>query len=117
MGLEELRRLIAESDRGDWNVVSCFGLPLFLPWSPEGEFNEHNVRAAYRPNVSIGLAWGATESENYAAEWVQALDEPLHRDAPLKLPMPCTTACSSLASLSSSLMAPAATCRCQNSAE
>ncbi len=65
MGLDQLLRLIVESDRGDWNVISCFGLPSYLPWSPEdGEFNEHIARAAYRPDVAIGLAWGIEAQED-----------------------------------------------------
>ena len=69
MGLDELRQLIADSDRGDWNIVSCFGKPSFLPWSPDGEFNEHLARAAYRPDLSIGLAWGITDNDNYREDW------------------------------------------------
>lgn len=72
MGLAELRRIIVDSERGDWNVISCFGAPSFLPWSPDGDFNEHNARAAYRPDVSIGLAWGIRENRDYRAEWAQS---------------------------------------------
>jgi hypothetical protein len=82
VGLDELRRLMTDSNRGDWNVISCFGMPSFLPWSPEGDFNEHHTRAAYRPNVSIGLAWGITDNENYQADWVQEFEKPLNRPAP-----------------------------------
>jgi hypothetical protein len=71
MGLEELRRIIAASDRGDWNVVSCFGMPSFLPWSPDGEFSEHHARAAYRPDVSLGLAWGIRQNEDFQEDWTQ----------------------------------------------
>lgn len=69
MGLEELRRLIAHSDRGDWNVISCFGRPFFLPWRPGGEFNEHHARAAYRPNLAVGIAWGITDNEDFHEDW------------------------------------------------
>src|SRR5215212_9398292 len=82
MGLDELRRLLIQSDRGDWNVISCFGAPSFLPWSPDGDFNEHHTRAAYRPNISIGLAWGIVDNENFHADRVQEFDEPLERHAP-----------------------------------
>jgi len=82
MGLEELQLIIADSDRGDWNVISCFRMPSYLPWSPDGDFNEHNARAAYRPDVSIGLAWGIEESEDFQTDWVAKLDEPLGRPSP-----------------------------------
>ena len=71
VGLEELLRIIVESDRADWNVVSCFGMPSFLPWSPDGEFSEHNARASYRPDVAIGLAWGITVRERFETEWTE----------------------------------------------
>jgi hypothetical protein len=83
MGLEELRRVIAESDRGDWNVISCFASAidgpsyLFSPWLvidheayPE---REHHARASYRPDLSIGLAWGMHSNDNFEEEWVQNL--------------------------------------------
>ena len=72
MGLDELLRLIADSDRGDWNIVSCFNTPSYLPWSPDGEDGEHNehlARAAYRPDLSINLAWGITDNDNYREDW------------------------------------------------
>jgi hypothetical protein len=72
MGLDELRRIVAESDRGDWNVISCFGFPSYLPWSPDGDFNEHLARAAYRPDISIGLAWGIRDNENFRTDWAQS---------------------------------------------
>jgi hypothetical protein len=75
LGLEELRRIIAESDRGDWNIISCFGQPSFLPWSPDGEFNEHHARASYRPDLSIGLAWGVRVNENFQEVWTQKFSD------------------------------------------
>lgn len=87
MGLEELRQIIGESDRGDWNIISCLDVPSYLSWGPnafpEPEYNEHLARAAYRPNISLGLAWGIQQLENFQADWVQELDEPLKRPAPL----------------------------------
>lgn len=78
MGLEELRRLIAESDRSDWNVISCLNTPSYLSWNPvemnkhPGAYNEHLARAAYRPDVAIGLAWGITDNDDYREEWAQS---------------------------------------------
>jgi hypothetical protein len=72
IGYEELRRLISESERADWNVVSCFGAPSFLPWSPEGEFSEHLARASYRPDISIGLAWGIRDNDDYKEDWANS---------------------------------------------
>ena len=76
MGLDELRRLIAESDQGDWNVIDCFndGAPSFLASArvaagDEYSNLEHHGRATYRPDVSIGLAWGMKLRE-YKADWL-----------------------------------------------
>jgi hypothetical protein len=74
-GYDEIRRIISESQRSDWNVVSCFGLPSFLPWSPDGEFSEHFARAAYRPDISIGLAWGIRDNEDYREGWANNFDD------------------------------------------
>jgi hypothetical protein len=63
-------------------VISCLGYPSYLPWSPDGDFNEHLARAAYRPDVSIGLAWGIRVEDDFRADWVQELEEPLNRPAP-----------------------------------
>jgi len=97
MGLEELRQIISASNCRDWNVIDCYGLPSYLSWSSEGKRavlmdendtdaiaaqhylpDEHWARAAYRPDLSIGLAWGIIVNDNFAADWVKALaDEPL----------------------------------------
>jgi hypothetical protein len=78
-GLEELRRLIAESDRGDWNVIDCFGKagPSYLasPWlavdhDAYGD-REHHARAAFRQDVAVGLAWGMVANDRYEAEWLE----------------------------------------------
>lgn len=77
MGLEELQRIIAESDRGDWNIISCFGLPSFLPWSPDGEFNEHHTRAAVPPGHLHRPRVGIRQTEKLQADWVLEIEEPL----------------------------------------
>lgn len=78
MGLDELRRIIVKSDRVDWNVISCLGMPSFLPWSPDGEFEEHHTRATYRPDVSLGLAWGIKVNEKFESEWTDTVANPAH---------------------------------------
>jgi hypothetical protein len=76
VGLEELLRKIVDSDRGDWNIISCLNTPSYLPWSPDGEFNEHLARAAYRPDVAIGLAWGIAVNDNYQEDWANDFTDP-----------------------------------------
>ena len=111
MGLEELQRIIAESDRGDWNIISCFGLPSFLPWSPDGEFNEHHTRAAVPPGHLHRPRVGIRQTEKLQADWVLEIEEPLDRPTPSFSRTSSTTGCSSPTSSLSSSTEDAVTCR------
>lgn len=52
---------------------------MFSPWLiidheayPE---REHHTRASYRPDLSIGLAWGMHSNDDFEEEWVQNLSK------------------------------------------
>lgn len=69
MRLSELLNTCARSSPDDWNLITCWGaragpsyLDQFMPGEYGGEFqvrhNEHSMRASYKPDVSVGIAWG-----------------------------------------------------------
>ncbi len=82
MTLEELLDLVRQSDADHWEIIG--GGPTFLTAigemgsSTDGGWEErlyvvgaHHSRAAYRADISVGLAWGYQErdSEEYQPNW------------------------------------------------
>jgi hypothetical protein len=80
MKLEDILASCAKSKPEAWKVIPCgaAGLgPSFLDeWSADGDgeavlVGSHTVRAAYRPDVSIALAWGLTAQEEFEDAWTE----------------------------------------------
>jgi hypothetical protein len=75
MTLDELRRICVESTPDDWNVIQ--GSHLLLSdahnWDDDGELRvvvaSHICRAAYKPDLSIGLAWGLPLDDKVTEPW------------------------------------------------
>jgi hypothetical protein len=86
MKLEDLLALCAKSKADWWKVIPCGGGgagPSFLDaWraGADGEptlYGTHTMRAAYRPDVSLALAWGLTAQAEFRDSWTDRLsDEP-----------------------------------------
>lgn len=81
MTLDELRRTIFDSEPEQWHDISCWGGggstgPAYLDQlspvtvyddgqpSHRLEVRSHTTRATYRPDISIGLAWGLSDPED-----------------------------------------------------
>jgi hypothetical protein len=68
MTLDEILNTVAGSTRDDWNIIHCWGggpsfLDSFSVWTGGAdrwglEHDQHGIRAAYRPDVSLGVAYG-----------------------------------------------------------
>jgi hypothetical protein len=80
MKLEEILASCAKSKPDAWKVIPCGAPgsgPSFLDeWSlaADGEpvlVGSHGMRAAYRPDVSIALAWGLTAHEEFEDTWTR----------------------------------------------
>jgi hypothetical protein len=76
----DLRQLCAQSTPDDWNVITCWGaysgpsyLGQVLETTPEEHtFEEtHGMRGAYKPDVSVGIAWGYPSNDNWHEAWVE----------------------------------------------
>ena len=84
MTLDELLDTCASSSAGDWNVITCWGAdsaPSFLGRVQETAPDEntyetsHSMRAAYRPDTCVGIAWGYPLSSDWAEEWVKVFPD------------------------------------------
>jgi hypothetical protein len=97
MHLDELHELIQESLEEYWNVITCWsmGATSFLhaadpepmrfhdagpapvdPKDDQEETQSHSMRAAYMPDLSVGLAWGLPANNKYHADWTEHLPDP-----------------------------------------
>lgn len=71
MRLEELIQIISESSSEDWNVMEYNTLLSNVTTDDNNVVyaDYHTNRAAYRPNVSIGLAWGLNHNTDFHEQW------------------------------------------------
>jgi hypothetical protein len=83
--LEDMLALCAKSKAERWKVIPCSGPgtgPSFLDaWvaGPDGEpllAGSHTVRAVYRPDMSLSLAWGLVAHDPFVESWTEEFDEP-----------------------------------------
>lgn len=69
MDLQQYLDICAQSSPGDWNTITCWGArggPSYLDQFEPGEYRdgfqlrhrEHDMRASYRPDLNIGIAFG-----------------------------------------------------------
>jgi hypothetical protein len=77
---EEVLNLIAESVATDWNKITAWGGggPSFLYGFPDenGEWTSHEEVAAYKPDLSIGLAWGIVSNDDFKEPWANLHTDP-----------------------------------------
>jgi hypothetical protein len=79
MTYEDILRIFTKSDPDDWNVITCWGAgsgPSYLTRQYAGDgqelgfMDDHGMRASYKPDIAIGLAWGMQSHDTYHADWV-----------------------------------------------
>jgi len=84
MTLDDLHRICVGSEPDDWRVIDR-GPQLLLPeahsWINDDtgqheQFESHLYRAAYKPNLSIGLAWGMPYLDRFEAPWANRFPNP-----------------------------------------
>jgi hypothetical protein len=90
MTLDELLTMCAQSSHDDWNLMSCWGAfsgPSYLGQVAETTPDEnvyeetHSVRASYRPDIAIGIAWGYPSNKNWHEPWIDNFsDKSAHSD-------------------------------------
>jgi|GEM_PF-4284147 len=78
MRLEELIQIIRESSNEDWNVIESNTLLSNVTTDDNNTVyaDYHTNRAAYRPGLSIGLAWGLNCNENFYEQWANCHPDP-----------------------------------------
>jgi hypothetical protein len=84
MTLDELLETVARSNRSDWRMESCWGArsgPSYRDHFSEGLDGEvvvdsHSNIAAYKPDLSITIAWGLDCSDNFGEEWTKNFTTP-----------------------------------------
>jgi hypothetical protein len=82
MTLQELIERIVMSQPGDWHVVA--GHPTYRDELIENEGNgnhwisivSHHTTAAFRPDVSITMAWGLGENKDFREPWANKFPDP-----------------------------------------
>ncbi len=83
MKLEDILASCAKSKPEAWKVIPCGGGgsgPSFLEeWGSDADgeptlVGSHTMRAAYRPDVSIALAWGLTAHEEFEEAWTATFE-------------------------------------------
>lgn len=88
MELAEVRRRISESTPSDWNLIYAPFLYLesWIWWQRPGdevthfEAHAHDVRGVFKPDVSIGLAYGLRweDGDEFHVPWTSPWPEPIH---------------------------------------
>jgi hypothetical protein len=75
MRYDDILEVIAQSDPHDWNRIADG--PLFLYGFPDadGYWTHHGAVAVYKPDVSIGLAWGLPVNDDFKEEWANRFDD------------------------------------------
>lgn len=81
MRYDEILDLVANSTPEEWNKIVCWGGgggPSFLNGLPgeDGNWTAHEERASYKPDVSVGLAWGITSNDDFKEEWANQFPDP-----------------------------------------
>jgi hypothetical protein len=89
MTLDEYLEVVAHSGPNDWNTITAWGAnsgpsyrDQFSPGEYDGQYqlqhHEHSMRAAYKPNLGITIAWGLDRTSHRPNEF----SEPWHQDFP-----------------------------------
>jgi len=85
MTYDEIWRILVESDATDWyQVPEAQSAGAFL-WSITTwhsgddlvniELESHHSRAVYRPDVSLGLAWGLRHQKDFTESWTDVFPD------------------------------------------
>jgi len=70
MRLDTLINVIADSSSDEWETVSA---------PPAVDAYGHDARAVHREDVSIALAWGLVENDNFRQDWANRFADPAAR--------------------------------------
>lgn len=78
MRLEELMQIIRQSSNEDWNVIESNTLLSNVTTDDNNVVyaDYHTNRAAYKPNISIGLAWGLNHNADFHEQWANCHADP-----------------------------------------
>lgn len=88
MNLREYERMIVDTTREDWNVITCWGFgsgPSYLERAsgvtvslspPVVEVESHSMRAALKADLAIWLAWGFPINPDFKEPWANKFSDP-----------------------------------------
>ena len=78
MKSEELLKVIRESTSEDWNVIESNTLLSNVTTDDNNVVYAecHTNRAAYRPDISIGLEWGLNCNAHFYEKWANCHSDP-----------------------------------------
>jgi hypothetical protein len=88
MRLDEVLTAVRGSATSHWNKMSCWGAGCGPSYryqfavseshnQPNSVFiDSHPYAAAYRPNLSITMAWGLDSNKNFREEWANQFPDP-----------------------------------------
>ncbi|MCM3144394.1 hypothetical protein [Brevibacillus sp. MER 51] len=84
MNIHEFLDKICSSNTEDWTLITCWGAgggPSYRDqlsvWTNGGgnfegiELESHGMVASLKSDLSISIAWGLTDNDNYQSEWVR----------------------------------------------
>ncbi|MBE7661232.1 hypothetical protein [Tenacibaculum finnmarkense] len=89
MTLNEILKIIAESNSDDWNEIGCWGYGSGPSYKDLFTFNEvydgspniltadsHSTVSVYKKDLSITMAYGLKSNEDFKAEWANQFPDP-----------------------------------------
>lgn len=78
MKLEEVIKIIRESSEEDWNVIESNTMLSHVTTDSNNNVysDYHTKRASFRPDISIGLAWGLDCNKDFYEEWANKHPDP-----------------------------------------
>lgn len=89
MKLEELIKTILNSEKDQWNMISCWGYGSGPSYKNKFEFfnvyngqenvlwvDSHSNICIFKEDIDITMAFGITLNEDFIAEWANQFDDP-----------------------------------------
>lgn len=89
MNLADLLTTVVQSSSDDWNVIDCWGADSGPSYRNHFEFYEtygesthivkvdsHTTVAAFRPDLTVSLAWGLSWKDDFKEPWANGFPDP-----------------------------------------